>query len=229
MKIPITGVLQNGTNNKAATGEEVLQNIVLTTRRQYYLPDDAITLQTWMNILKNTPNYALRLLRFPAVDEQNIKKAAKGNGVSPKRVIFSKVATKEEHVHRGQLADVRLDTPLCNGYSTSMNTGTPVMTLPGETLPSRVTGSQLATLGCPEQVPIQNNDNHNTNSNGDISSISASSRQNISVVTTVDAATRTTTVYRLQLCVLMCAYILAIGHITALLWDTTNVSRNPLI
>jgi len=31
------------------------------------------------------------------------------------------VAAKEEHVRRGQLADVCLDTPLCNGHTTSMD------------------------------------------------------------------------------------------------------------
>ncbi|XP_036330041.1 UDP-N-acetylglucosamine--peptide N-acetylglucosaminyltransferase 110 kDa subunit-like [Rhagoletis pomonella] len=31
-------------------------------------------------------------------------------------------------------------------------TGTPVVTLPGETLASRVAASQLATLGCPELI-----------------------------------------------------------------------------
>jgi len=55
------GLATNQTNNKAATGEEVPQSIVITTRQQYGLPDDAIvycnfnqlykidpaTLQTW--------------------------------------------------------------------------------------------------------------------------------------------------------------------------------------
>lgn len=61
-------------------------------------------------------------------------------GIPPGRIIFSNVAAKEEHVRRGQLADVCLDTPLCNGHTTSMDvlwTGTPVITLPGETLASR--------------------------------------------------------------------------------------------
>lgn len=61
-------------------------------------------------------------------------------GLPAGRIIFSNVAAKEEHVRRGQLADVCLDTPLCNGHTTSMDvlwTGTPVVTLPGETLASR--------------------------------------------------------------------------------------------
>lgn len=61
-------------------------------------------------------------------------------GIAPGRIIFSNVAAKEEHVRRGQLADICLDTPLCNGHTTSMDvlwTGTPVITLPGETLASR--------------------------------------------------------------------------------------------
>ena len=33
--------------------------------------------------------------------------------IPKERIIFSSVAPKEEHVRRGQLADVCLDTPLC--------------------------------------------------------------------------------------------------------------------
>ena len=50
------------------------------------------------------------------------------------------MAAKEEHVRRGQLVDVCLDTPLCNGHTTGMDVlwaGTPMVTLPGETLASR--------------------------------------------------------------------------------------------
>ncbi|XP_021934917.1 UDP-N-acetylglucosamine--peptide N-acetylglucosaminyltransferase 110 kDa subunit [Zootermopsis nevadensis] len=167
-------VLQNGlatnqTNNKAATGEEVPQSIVITTRQQYGLPDEAVvycnfnqlykidplTLQMWVHILKHVPKSVLWLLRFPAVGEPNLQAAAQQLGLPPGRILFSNVAAKEEHVRRGQLADVCLDTPLCNGHTTSMDvlwTGTPVVTLPGETLASRVAASQLATLGCPELV-----------------------------------------------------------------------------
>ncbi|XP_076286274.1 O-linked N-acetylglucosamine (GlcNAc) transferase sxc isoform X2 [Lasioglossum baleicum] len=167
-------VVQNGmtttqANNKTATGEEVPQNIVITTRQQYGLPEDAVvycnfnqlykidplTLHMWARILKQVPNSVLWLLRFPAVGEPNLQATAQQLGLSAGRILFSNVAAKEEHVRRGQLADVCLDTPLCNGHTTSMDvlwTGTPVVTLPGETLASRVAASQLNTLGCPELV-----------------------------------------------------------------------------
>jgi len=76
-------------------------------------------------------------------------------GLPPGKIIFSNVAAKEEHVRRGQLVDVCLDTPLCNGHTTSMDVlwaGTPVVTLPCETLASRVAASQLKCLGVPELI-----------------------------------------------------------------------------
>jgi protein O-GlcNAc transferase len=84
--------------------------------------------------LKAVPNSVLWLLRFPAVGETHILNTAANLGIGPGRILFSNVAAKEEHVRRGQLADVCLDTPLCNGHTTSMDvlwTGTPVVTLPG--------------------------------------------------------------------------------------------------
>lgn len=88
------GLATQQTNNKAATGEEVPQNIVITTRKQYYLPDDAIvycnfnqlykidplTLHSWVYILQNVPNSVLWLLRFPAVGEGNIKRTVEELG-----------------------------------------------------------------------------------------------------------------------------------------------------
>lgn len=100
-------VLQNGLtttqiNNKAATGEEVPQNIVITTRQQYGLPDNAIvycnfnqlykidplTLESWVTILKNVPNAVLWLLRFPAVGEPNLQQTAMNLGERWKLLII---------------------------------------------------------------------------------------------------------------------------------------------
>ncbi|XP_074603439.1 UDP-N-acetylglucosamine--peptide N-acetylglucosaminyltransferase 110 kDa subunit-like [Brevipalpus obovatus] len=167
-------VVQNGLattqlNNKAATGEEAPKSIVVTTRQQYGLPEDAIvycnfnqlykidplTLTTWVNIMKRVPNGVLWLLRFPAHGEPNVLAMANEMGLPSHRIVLSNVAAKEEHVRRGQLADLCLDTPLCNGHTTGMDVlwaGTPMITLAGETLASRVASSQLRCLGVPELI-----------------------------------------------------------------------------
>merc|ERR1719334_598420 len=174
LQTSLNGVnIQNGLatqiNAKAATGEEIPDQIMVTTRQQYGLPDDAIvycnfnqlykidpsTLKMWVNILNRVPNSVMWLLRFPQVGETNIHVAAQQMGLKNGKIIFSNVAAKEEHVREGQLADVCLDTPFCNGHTTGMDVlwaGTPMVTLPGETLASRVASSQLCTLDLEELV-----------------------------------------------------------------------------
>jgi len=166
----LNGLAMVQIESKTATGEKPPTDVVASGRMQYRLPPKAIvycnfnqlykidpsTLFMWCNILKRVPNSVLWLLRFPAVGEANVKNFAKVTcGLNPDRIIFSPVAPKEEHVRRGQLADICLDTPLCNGHTTGMDVlwaGCPMVTLPKETLASRVASSQLATLGCPELI-----------------------------------------------------------------------------
>jgi len=156
--------------NTKDSGERIPSLVALTQRSQYGLPEDAVvycnfnqlykidppTLKCWVNILKRVPNSVLWLLRFPSLGETNIKAHAVAMGLSSAdRIIFSGVAPKEEHVRRGQLADVCLDTPLCNGHTTGMDilwAGCPMVTLPLDTLASRVAASQLTCLGLPELV-----------------------------------------------------------------------------
>uniref|UniRef100_A0A2A4JLS9 protein O-GlcNAc transferase n=1 Tax=Heliothis virescens TaxID=7102 RepID=A0A2A4JLS9_HELVI len=163
------GLSINNCNKKVAAAEEIFENIVITSRKQYNLPDDAIiycnfnqlyktdprVLEMWVNILKKVPNSVLWLLSFPPAGEPNVLKFAQSLGLEPGRIIFSNIACKEEHVRRGQLAEICLDTPLCNGHTTAMDVlwaGTPVVTLPGETLASRVAASQLQAMGCSELI-----------------------------------------------------------------------------
>ncbi|RVE46689.1 hypothetical protein evm_008652 [Chilo suppressalis] len=163
------GISINEENKKVATGEVKLNSIIYTSRKQYALPENAIiycnfnqlykidpsVMDIWLNILKLVPNSILWLLNFPAAGKPHIHKYAQESGVPPHRILFSNIACKEEHVRRAQLADVCLDTPLCNGHTTAMDVlwaGTPVVTLPGDTLASRVAASQLKTLECAELV-----------------------------------------------------------------------------
>jgi len=151
------------------SGERVPEQLPQMTRSTYGLPDNAFvycnfnqlykidpeTFDSWCNILKAVPNSVLWLLRFPQVGEANVKAKAVENGVEEERIVFSNVAPKEEHVRRGQLADVCLDTPLCNGHTTGMDVlwaGCPMVTYPLETLASRVASSQMHALGVPEMV-----------------------------------------------------------------------------
>ena len=43
---------------------------------------------------------------------------AAARGVDPQRIIFTDVAAKPLHIRRSGLADVFLDTPLCNAHTT---------------------------------------------------------------------------------------------------------------
>lgn len=53
------GLTTNCGNNKAATGEEVPQNIVITTRQQYCLPEDAVVYCNFNQLYKIDPNTLL--------------------------------------------------------------------------------------------------------------------------------------------------------------------------
>lgn len=146
----------------------VLSNILI--KRSFYgIPDDVFvycnfnqlyklnpaTLESWIKILKQTTNTVLWLLKFPKSGEENIRNYLKLSGLHQDRIIFTNVAPKEEHVRRGQLADLCLDTPLCNGHTTSMDilwAGCPLITLPSHTFASRVASSLLKTINCPELI-----------------------------------------------------------------------------
>ncbi len=151
------------------SGERVPESIPHMTRETYGLPENAFvfcnfnqlykidpeTYESWCNILRRVPNSVLWLLRFPAAGEANVKAQAALHGIDQERVVFSNVAPKEEHVRRGQLADLCLDTPLCNGHTTGMDVlwaGCPMVTLPLDTFASRVASSQLTAIGIPELV-----------------------------------------------------------------------------
>lgn len=128
--------------------------VVFANFNQLYKIDPS-TFSMWLRILIRVPNSVLWLLRFPHAGELNLKQIAKRLGVDPNRLVFSNVAGKAEHIRRGALADLCLDTPMCNGHTTGMDilwSGTPMLTLPRDTLASRVASSQVHTLGCPELV-----------------------------------------------------------------------------
>lgn len=81
---------------------------------------------------------------------------AAAHGVDPSRIIFTDVAHKDLHIRRSGLADVFLDTPLCNAHTTGCDVlwgGCPMVTLPMERMASRVAASLAYASGLgPEMV-----------------------------------------------------------------------------
>ncbi|KAI8816235.1 glycosyl transferase family 41-domain-containing protein [Fimicolochytrium jonesii] len=108
--------------------------VVYANFNQLYKLDPEIY-KTWLRILDRVPNAILWLLRFPPPGEQHLLALAHklyGPHVAS-RVVFTDVAPKHLHIHRGRIADVFLDTPECNAHTTAADilfSGTPVVTYP---------------------------------------------------------------------------------------------------
>ncbi|KII94343.1 glycosyltransferase family 41 protein [Plicaturopsis crispa FD-325 SS-3] len=90
---------------------------------------------TWLRILERVPHSILWLLRFPAAGEAHLLRTAEawaGTDIAL-RIRFMNVAPKEEHIYRGRVADLFLDTVECNAHTIAADvlwTGTPIVTWP---------------------------------------------------------------------------------------------------
>ena len=105
------------------------------TRAQYGISDDKFVFcnfnqlykidpsifDVWMNLLKRVKNSVLWLLRFPPAGELYILREARKRGVREDQIVFSDVVNKAEHIKRGFLADLFLDTAVYNAHSTAFD------------------------------------------------------------------------------------------------------------
>eukprot|EP00826_Nyctotherus_ovalis_P038830 TRINITY_DN3668_c0_g3_i2.p1 TRINITY_DN3668_c0_g3~~TRINITY_DN3668_c0_g3_i2.p1 ORF type:complete len:442 (+),score=73.70 TRINITY_DN3668_c0_g3_i2:1716-3041(+) len=156
-------------NDYAQSMRFVLDESNRPKRSDYGLPEDKFiyanfnqiykidpdTFDVWMRILKKTPNSILWLLRFPPEGQDNIIKEAAKRGIEPSRLFFTNVEDKPIHVNRCFLADLCLDTPLCNGHTTGCDvlwSGLPMVTMPLKDLASRVGAGLCIALECPEMI-----------------------------------------------------------------------------
>ncbi|KAM0749157.1 TPR-like protein [Meredithblackwellia eburnea MCA 4105] len=120
---------------------------------------DPFVYRMWLRILTKHPNSVLWLLRFPAPGEHHLKETARkwaGEDVA-KRVIFTDVTNKNEHIRRGRIPDLFLDTTECNAHTTACDAlaqGTPVLTWPRHThkMCSRVATSVVVATGFGPQM-----------------------------------------------------------------------------
>jgi predicted O-linked N-acetylglucosamine transferase (SPINDLY family) len=85
----------------------------------------------------------------------NLHREAAAHGIAPGRLIFADVVSIEEHLARHAAADLFVDTFPYGAHTTTNDAllaGLPVVTCAGETLVSRIAGSQLHAIGLPELV-----------------------------------------------------------------------------
>jgi len=109
----------------------------------------------WMRLLRAVPESVLWLLQSMPAARANLSREAQQAGIDPQRLIFAPRAPVSEHVARNAAADLFLDTYPYGAHTTANDAllaGLPVLTCAGDTLASRIAGSQLHAIGLPELV-----------------------------------------------------------------------------
>jgi predicted O-linked N-acetylglucosamine transferase (SPINDLY family) len=108
-----------------------------------------------MQLLDAVPDSVLWLLESGPDAEQDLMQEARRAGVDPVRLVFAAHVPVEEHLARHAAADLFVDTFPYGAHTTSNDAllaGLPVVSCTGETLVSRIAGSQLHAIGLPELV-----------------------------------------------------------------------------
>lgn len=109
----------------------------------------------WMRLLKRVPGSVLWFIRGTPTSEHNLRREAEARGVDPKRLIFSDKLPHRRHLARQKLVDLALDSLHHGGGVTTTDAlwvGVPVVTVAGESPPSRNGATLLTAIGLPELV-----------------------------------------------------------------------------
>ncbi len=109
----------------------------------------------WMRLLGAVPKSVLWLLETSAEVRANLSREAAAAGIAPARLIFAPLVPMGAHVARNAAADLFLDSYPYGAHTTANDAllaGLPLITCVGETLVSRIAGSQLAVVGLPELI-----------------------------------------------------------------------------
>jgi predicted O-linked N-acetylglucosamine transferase (SPINDLY family) len=111
---------------------------------------------SWLRILEAVPGSVLWLAKSIDAAAANLRNTAALNGIAAERLVFAeRVASLPEHLARYRAADLFLDTFPYNAHTTAsdaLGAGLPVLSRPGQSLPSRVAASLLHCVGLPELI-----------------------------------------------------------------------------
>ena len=111
--------------------------------------------EAWLTILDCTPNSVLLLYSENIWAADNLKRYAIEKGLSADRLIFFKHVPRADYLAQYAIADLFLDTYPYNAGTTASDAlwmGVPVITLQGQSFPSRVASSLLINLDLPELI-----------------------------------------------------------------------------
>jgi len=139
------------------------------SKTQLGLPKDAIVFacfnnnykitppifDSWMRILSIVQGSVLWLLADNSIAKNNLIRGAIARGIDSSKLVFAERMPIEEHLARHDLADLFLDTLPYNAHTTCSDAlwaGLPVLTLIGNTFPSRVAASLLTAINLPELI-----------------------------------------------------------------------------
>ena len=109
----------------------------------------------WMRLLHAVPGSCLWLLGAAEEARQNLRREVERAGVAVERVVFAPRVPPAKHLARIAAADLVVDTFPYGAHTTANDAllvGVPLVTCAGETLASRIAGSQLHAIGLPELV-----------------------------------------------------------------------------
>lgn len=113
------------------------------------------TFDAWMRTLLAVSGSVLWLYVPDETTGENLTAAAAVHGIGAERLVFAPAMDHERHLARYGLADLFLDTFPYSAHTTASDAlwmGCPVLTLAGESFPSRVAGSLLQTVGLPDLI-----------------------------------------------------------------------------
>ncbi|MBU3636999.1 tetratricopeptide repeat protein [Polynucleobacter sp. es-MAR-4] len=140
------------------------------TREECGLPEDAFifccfnndfkfnphVLDVWSRILLTVENSVLWISKNNKDFQENIKAEFEKCHIASSRIIFAqRVDSMADYLARYRLADLFLDTYPYGAHTTavdSLKAGVPLLTLMGQSFPSRVAASLLNAIGLPELI-----------------------------------------------------------------------------
>lgn len=109
----------------------------------------------WMRLLKRVPGSVLWLIQGTEVSRKNLRHEAEVRGIDPDRLIFAESIKHPQHLARHKLVGLALDNLYHGGGVTTTDSlwvGTPVLTIAGDSPPSRNGATLLTAVGLEELI-----------------------------------------------------------------------------